>query len=150
MDFSVILSKFDGLFISNGPGNPEHCSVLIDRLVLTINILCCISFCLSHLRNSSNASLRNKLIYKHFQIRKTLSFNHFKVECISHPSPSDSLRSYLTTQCSPHSNLYLTPPSDSLRSYLTTQCSPHSNLYLTPPPLRLTEILSHDTVLPTF
>lgn len=32
MDFSVILSKFDGLFISNGPGNPEHCSVLIERL----------------------------------------------------------------------------------------------------------------------
>ena len=33
LDLSVILPKFDGLFISNGPGNPEHCSILIERLV---------------------------------------------------------------------------------------------------------------------
>lgn len=31
MDFSLMPPQFDGMFISNGPGNPEHCEVLISR-----------------------------------------------------------------------------------------------------------------------
>jgi len=36
-DFPVELSTFDRLFISNGPGNPEDCMVLIERLRQVIN-----------------------------------------------------------------------------------------------------------------
>lgn len=29
-DITTLVSKFDGLFISNGPGSPEHCAPLIE------------------------------------------------------------------------------------------------------------------------
>ena len=36
MDLSLILPKFDGLFISNGPGDPALCSALITRFVVNL------------------------------------------------------------------------------------------------------------------
>jgi carbamoyl-phosphate synthase small subunit len=36
-DFNAIRDKFDGLFLSNGPGNPQHCRSAADKLRTTIH-----------------------------------------------------------------------------------------------------------------
>ena len=51
-DFTQMIDQYDALFISNGPGNPEYCSLLIQRLsniirLLSLNFSTCDVLCKS-------------------------------------------------------------------------------------------------------